>query len=520
MIIFRGLGKVLISNLESILGNCKFMASSNINNVESRYRRLQYTPRLVDLFHATSLKNAICIVKEGKFRPGKNGFYGAGIYFSTSVDACRRKSRAGGQVVLKCSVNVGNALKQDHGSSHGVGDRPDISDSELLRAGYDSVDNFGEFMLPDTGATDYRQIRMDSLEITVFQYTKSYGYRNQNQIAELERTYTVTEFLCCFGSIYETPFVVERCPNGHRLEVRPGQTLPRSYCDECREKGSLQMPLLECRDCNYDICRSCVQRKSPVCRCGKTLLICFEGENTGHTCDNCKMTVSKPSNNNYARRCGNCDYDLCSGCGFFGEFRESEGSRAVYCTKGHRCQAFVSEGYNHHRCNQCSDSLLARIHSKFLPYKFYRCALCDYDECQACVAGRYDTPCYCGGAMVAGKRSQYSTICNACGVSGVNSSDSFFHCARGHDYDFCGLCQFDQSYTRKAIVRCPKGHICEKKQTESKREGVAKPRGYTGRVQCDECRDFLVAGSRCKTFFHCGLCKYDCCDSCTLRAMI
>jgi len=168
-----------------------------------------------------------------------------------------------------------------------------------------------------------------------------------------------------------------------------------------------------------------------------------------------------------------------------------------------------------------------QITDRYLPYEGFFCQLCDYDECQKCVRDRYDTMCLCGGPMILSptKRSP-GVSCDGCGTTGW--LDGFSHCGRGCNYDLCRDCHTKQSCGRnKPILFCPKGHVCEmRKMDQVSRSAIPPEYASLGNVSCDECRDHIsdqissnhiMFGSG--TYFHCGICKYDRCDTCALRVM-
>lgn len=70
-----------------------------------------------ELYHATSTSAAESILSSGRFLPGSNGCVGGGIYFADSASAARHKARASSDVVLKATVNLGDALVIRGGAS-------------------------------------------------------------------------------------------------------------------------------------------------------------------------------------------------------------------------------------------------------------------------------------------------------------------------------------------------------------------------------------------------------------------
>lgn len=66
------------------------------------------------LYHATDRMAAKSIEREQRFRHGKRGFAGPGIYFSRSEEGALRhcwNGRGGGEVIIKCSVDLGRTLE-------------------------------------------------------------------------------------------------------------------------------------------------------------------------------------------------------------------------------------------------------------------------------------------------------------------------------------------------------------------------------------------------------------------------
>ena len=58
----------------------------------------------------TSLSAGRSIKRDGKMLRGSDGWFGGGIYFASSVEACKRKSKHGSDVIIKAEVNMGTAL--------------------------------------------------------------------------------------------------------------------------------------------------------------------------------------------------------------------------------------------------------------------------------------------------------------------------------------------------------------------------------------------------------------------------
>eukprot|EP00406_Dinophysis_acuminata_P000355 CAMPEP_0179215236 /NCGR_PEP_ID=MMETSP0797-20121207/2747_1 /TAXON_ID=47934 /ORGANISM="Dinophysis acuminata, Strain DAEP01" /LENGTH=213 /DNA_ID=CAMNT_0020921333 /DNA_START=9 /DNA_END=649 /DNA_ORIENTATION=- len=56
------------------------------------------------LYHATNVDAAESILKENRFRPGNDGYDGAGVYFASTAEGAKRKSRSGGDVVFVVEV--------------------------------------------------------------------------------------------------------------------------------------------------------------------------------------------------------------------------------------------------------------------------------------------------------------------------------------------------------------------------------------------------------------------------------
>lgn len=407
-------------------------------------------------------------------------------------------SQGDDKCVLVCRVNVGQSLEKRDPLSWGGGDRVEVSDADLLRSGYDSIENFGEWMLP---TDDYGQICMTTLEVMVFQY----GCWNNNRdgkVVELSRTFSADEFVDVFQrrrrngtgwfSSSDSPVVFDRCPKGHRCEIFLGAR----QCDECKivQQGTWH----QCATCDYDKCRNCVVGKTSICRCGKALSLCAQGENIGHQCDVCGSKIAAGEGQNL--RCNSCDFDVCVNCRF-----SSESRTRIYCPKGHCCQRFFGAGGSSGHCDKCWRNL---NESESYRGGRYRCNVCDYDECCLCVEKDYRTVCPCGGALLYGKRSA-GVICDVCSDA---AGAEFHHCARGCDYDLCGLCYVDQSRGSRAVVQCPIGHVCEVRLSRDEKTSI--PRGYVF-PECDECRVKLDANG-CERFFHCPRCKYDRCDVCVL----
>jgi hypothetical protein len=62
------------------------------------------------LYHATSRKAGASIYDQKKMLAGRNGMFGAGIYFAETKEVARLKSRNGPDIIVTSDVNMGRAL--------------------------------------------------------------------------------------------------------------------------------------------------------------------------------------------------------------------------------------------------------------------------------------------------------------------------------------------------------------------------------------------------------------------------
>jgi hypothetical protein len=63
------------------------------------------------LYHATSVESARSIRRSGRFKPGSQGLFGAGIYFAATKEAAQDKARHGYDVVITVIVWLGFMLE-------------------------------------------------------------------------------------------------------------------------------------------------------------------------------------------------------------------------------------------------------------------------------------------------------------------------------------------------------------------------------------------------------------------------
>jgi len=92
----------------------------------------------MQLYHATTLKAACKIQKEGKFRPGTRGYAGGAIYFAAKADSAKKHAFNGVngnpgrkvEVVIRCKVDLGRCLSAK---------RHTVDKSTCMEWGYDSV---------------------------------------------------------------------------------------------------------------------------------------------------------------------------------------------------------------------------------------------------------------------------------------------------------------------------------------------------------------------------------------------
>jgi len=92
----------------------------------------------MQLYHATTLKAACKIQKEGKFRPGTRGYAGGAVYFAAAADSAKKHAFNGVngnpdrkvEVVIRCKVDLGRCLSAK---------RHTVDKSTCMEWGYDSV---------------------------------------------------------------------------------------------------------------------------------------------------------------------------------------------------------------------------------------------------------------------------------------------------------------------------------------------------------------------------------------------
>merc|ERR1712176_1354756 len=89
---------------------------SRLAEAERQRAAMECNANMKTLFHATRTQSADAICSQQRFIPGRRGFLGPGIYFSSDPGNARRYSQChGAEVVIQCDVNLGKMGTVDRG---------------------------------------------------------------------------------------------------------------------------------------------------------------------------------------------------------------------------------------------------------------------------------------------------------------------------------------------------------------------------------------------------------------------
>jgi len=158
---------------------------------------------------------------------------------------------------------------------------------------------------------------------------------------------------------------VHNCPSGH--ELCGGLPTTKTFCDSCTDQ--IHDITYSCRTCNFDACQSCVAYEARSLSCPQKHVLSSTTSTHVHGCDKCSESIPRGTS---FFRCHQCNYDLCKGCVEKSGTEHPHALTATTCNApGYgcdKCRSPIAMGSTIGECQPCQYHLCGNCFSESSSY--------------------------------------------------------------------------------------------------------------------------------------------------------